>query len=45
MCAVLKNKKIKKDMLYDYCRKKLATFQQPSYIFILNSFPKLPIPG
>ena len=39
-CVVVKNKGVKKKILFDYCYKNLATFQQPSQIFILKSFPK-----
>ena len=40
ICMVLKNKKITKESIFDYCSKKLATFQQPHQIFFLNSLPK-----
>ena len=40
ICMVLKNKKITKESIFDYCSKKLATIQQPHHIFFLNSIPK-----
>jgi len=40
ICVVLKNKKIKKETIFDYCYKNLALFQQPYRIFFLNSLPK-----
>ena len=40
LCAVLNSKSFTKENIYHYCQNNLASFQQPTYIFILNSFPK-----
>ena len=39
-CIIIKNERIKKETLFDYCYKNLATFQYPSQILILKSFPR-----